>query len=224
MAKLKNHFIAIPAGKLGNVVFKSRKGVPYISLRPDKYRIRNTAYRRKVSENFLFAARFCSALNRNTLLKSLWQTPYETAYIQMMGCNLKKTRSGSAFENLSLVPVQGSFEPVVAGISMNNEFLDISFNAFGNKIGINDIWISLQGVLCLENPLDPENKPFCFLSLNSGDSIVLHNEPMLFRTKFSDNETDLIKGYGSRKILIDLITKDKNGNPQKFSMNIFREI
>lgn len=224
MASLKNNFIAVPAGKLGNVVFKSRKGVPYIALKPDKYRIHNTEHRKKVSEGFLFASVFCSALNRNIMLKSAWKTSEETAYVNMMSCNLKKIRSGAFFEELSLIPFQGCFEPVVTGININNEFLEFSFDAFGNMMGIKDIWISLQGVLCLENPADPENKTFCFLSLNGGDQIILPGEPMLFRIKFSDIELERINSSISKKILINLITKDRDGRAMKFSVNIFREI
>jgi hypothetical protein len=220
MARIKKSFFVIPSGKVGNVVFKCRKGVPYIAAMPSHYTIPDTDYYRKSVNSFSFAIGFSSALNKIKLIREIWVTPQDSAYERMLSCNMKKLRQGRLFEELSLVPQRNFFEAASSEVVFNDGSLFVTFEPVGGALSDADRWISMQGVICLENPVEINSKPYKFISFTSGDYRTEYNSPHTFEALFSGQELSLLENYNSKKIILNLITKSIKGETRKVSNTI----
>lgn len=217
MARIKRSFLVIPSGRVGDVVFKSRKGTPYIASRPSHYTIPDTDYYRRSVNSFSFAIGFCSALNKLRLIREMWITPQDSAYERMLSCNMKKLRSGLSFEDLSLVPERNFFEAAVSEVLFNDGSLFVTFAPLGGVLTEADRWISMQGVICLENPVEINSRPYKFISFTSVDYRIIFDSPMTFEALFTSAELELMKNYTSKKVLLNLISKNMKNEVRKSS-------
>jgi len=217
MAKIKKSFLVIPSGRVGDVVFKSRKGTPYIASRPSHYTIPDTDYYRRSVNSFSFAIGFSSALNKIKLIREMWVTPQDSAFERMLSCNMKKLRQGGLFEELSLVPERNFFDAAASEVLFNDGSLFVTFEPVGGALSDADRWISMQGVICLEGPVEINEKKIKFISFTSGDYRTELNSPMIFEAPFTSSELELIKNYTSKKVLLNLISKNMKNDVRKSS-------
>ena len=224
MAKLHNGLFQDIHGRVGELIFKKWRGVRYVITRPSTYTVKQTPYHIKSVSDFKFSSGFTAALNKIEVFKYLWNTAERPANVMIMGSALKIMRNGGTFKDLALLPAQGGFCPVEREIYLTGSIFGIVFEPAGTLLNMHDCWISLQGVLCLSNPQDAGGRSFCFIPVNGGHLAADPASEMLFEIKFTDMERDLINSYSDKKILLNLITKKRNGEVCRYSVNIYREL
>lgn len=145
----------------------------------------------------------------------------------MMSCNYKKLQTGSLFSQISLVPSEELFPVQVISSEMNEKRFKVKYEVltFVDKYNLmGNLKISLQGVLFLEDPVDQsEKEKILFIPLHSGDSNTSYTDQMEFEIMFNSVEEPKIKKYNSKKILVNLITKNTMGEVNRISQNCYLE-
>ncbi len=79
--------------------------------------------------------------------------------------------------------------------------------------------VSLQGIVELLNPADPENKPYKFFPVVSPDYPFTPYADITFSINFSSQDIELLKQYTERKILFNLAYKETGGKVLGFTGN-----
>jgi hypothetical protein len=223
MAKVKKNFLAIPAGKVGDVVFKTWKGEPYVATKPSGYRKKDTEHHGKVSSAFLLNNGFCSTLNKISTIKAAWNDAENNAYRNMNSCNLKKLRNGGSFETLSLLPFEPDFELPLMEVDFSERKLVVTPETYPGIFSAGEKYLSLHGILFLEDPVDKNNEAYSYIPINSSIQNI-NDDGLIVENIFFSADTEVIKMYRSRKVLLNFSVKDKNGELVKFSKTIFRDL
>jgi hypothetical protein len=220
MAKVKGFFLNI-SGKMGDMVIRERDGKQHAYLYEKSNKPRSKNVQRSNGKMGL-SVPFSSAVNKIRTLKTAWKNSAvegKDAYRKMISLNIKKAKPGYDISDCLLVPVIEKFETEITLIEFSENNLKVRTGIYPGKI-IGNKRISVQGVLQLTEPADKYPDEFIFIPVFTSDKDFVKDMPMEFESTFSSQDSQLIKVYKTRKLLLNICLKDLQGEPELFSKEV----
>jgi hypothetical protein len=214
MALLKNAIFGFPAGKAGDIVFKTRNGKPYFSLRPSFVRRKESEAYRKTKEDFAFTAGLSSAMYGIKIFRDEWG-----AFNRLMRSNYSVIKENATVEKILLTPGGGEFSLRLNNFCLYEDYIESEIARFDDTYPYGTR-VSLQGIMHLTNPADVYLKKDSFINLVSKDYDYI-NSAAEIRIIFSSEDMEKIKRYASKRILLNAAIKYHPKERRKFSGSIY---
>jgi hypothetical protein len=210
MSLLKNIFFGFPSGKIGDLVFKKRNGKVYISRLPE-FKKKPGELVVKNRDAFAVCNTFASALIKISLFRRCWsdsKIKAESGYLKIMKVNLKEFCMDENHRFI-LIPGDYEFSAEIKDYSLDNHKLSITFYPPDVKKSCRKI--SVQGVIELTQPADIYNKKIRFIPVYSDDHTLKDGEEFTLGRTFLSAETEIMKSYLDKKLIINAAAKDDKG-------------
>ena len=128
MATVKKQLLGVPRGKVGDLLFKNRKGKSYLAPMPKKYKVTDCIDAIKNRSRFGVVSQFASAVNDSAYLKPLWNRKNlrgKSPYTKCLGYNYPFTKGVGPWRRSNITPhnINISFSSVV----LTKDSVDINF-------------------------------------------------------------------------------------------------
>jgi hypothetical protein len=217
MAQLKNVVFGFPTGKAGDLVFKVRDGKPYFSLKPAEYIRKDEERWKKNKEDFAFSSALSSAIYDINILRNKWEN-----FNRIMKVNYPIVKENASIENVLLTPSGGEFPLVFNNFIFTEENITAELNAFEYQFPYGTR-ISLQGVMHLSDPEDDNLKKNTFIPVVSKD-YDYNNAAITVNIIFNSQETEKIKKYSGKEIILNAAVKLHPGREVRFSESVFSRV
>lgn len=142
MATIKKQVLGIPTGKVGDLLYKNRRGKSYLAAMPGKYKKTKSPGAVKNRSRFGVLSRFASAVNDSPFLKPLWNLkslPGKSPYTKCFKYNSAFSKSNYAWSMAIITPrslhikiesVELNPSSVNIGFRFNNDTTEIFSNPF----------------------------------------------------------------------------------------------
>lgn len=222
MGELNKTTLGRVRGLVGDVVFRQRDGVNYVSSRPGEYPETTDPVILARRDKFKLTLKFASSINSIDYLREMWK-PYSPAkgigYNTMVRTNYAYINKGVISERASLVPVRG-FAVNITSMDLSSTELKAALEALGTGTGINESVernIYLAAIVHFSNPVVEADKSYEFISLLSVPQSIDLVNPLNFSILLDSVEGQIFKAYQTNKIFATLFTVDANDKPAHFS-------
>jgi hypothetical protein len=189
LAELKQSVIGKLSGKLGNVVFRQLNGKTFISVRPVKYKPTKSELAANVRSGFVQINLFASTINKDPILKSIWQVTKinaRSAYTKILKANLEISPKTGVNKNNIIVPKNNIF--LKSDLIYNKNILKISYdqNSINKNLGL---FTELNCFILLfySEPIHSKLDPFNVVLLNSNNYSIGVNK-IVFSLKNIKNQ------------------------------------
>lgn len=223
MSQLHNSILGTPSGKVGNLVFRRRRGKVFIyttSIPVDRpFSEAETANQNK----FVFLRRAAACIDQEYFLKGLWNNctlPGGIGFERHMKSNAP-LYNNLDISKLKLVPVE---EPIPAGLMeslLEEKVLRVVTGPISAGYArAKDLKISAHGMMLISGEA-ANHLPYLFIPLTSEEDSFLDGSAYTFHMPVKSDQFDL---YSERSFAVCLIIKDENGAPLKYSVNLAAEV
>ena len=213
--------IGFITGKLGDLVFKKRGGINYITKAPRPHKPTKDPVVKERRSKFAWVGKFASAVSSIPILKAIW-IPESSRSVSPFNKIFKQIYRHIIGAGISGVP---NFVPL-GSISLNDSAI-----IFGKKSIIVEIdlpktagidpkvetSVLAAGIMVLTDPLEEQFPNDIFMPVQSAKIPVVLNDTSLF--KISLTGLDLIKSshYRTKKVWLTLVTINASGKPVHYS-------
>jgi hypothetical protein len=209
------------SGKIGNLIYTIKKGQQFVRTVPDFSKRVVPDKMKKGMDCFSLAGSFNSAVYKIPVFMENWQKARikcTSTINKIMKINypILKVNEDISFLKLTadndIHPVtleQFSFTPV----KISAQFITPV------KAGLSTL-ASLQGIIYLTHPADTNMKPYCFIPFSTKNYEYTPGETFSLSTSISSVSSEIIKGYGSWKIMMNLAFKYEQGIVVCFSKTV----
>jgi hypothetical protein len=210
------------SGTVGDVLFRQRNGMNYVSARPTSYTPSNDADAVARRKKFAFACKLASNIISISPLKTLWTSAAESgqsAYNKIVSTNYKFVAVDSVTDQTFLVPDLG-FGVTTTSITVSASSIQLVTEAIGNNAGIDlttEKFIQLAAILSLSDPVDETVDDYCVIPLTSSGLKLGLDAAVTAIATMSSQQTQLYNKYNTHKALLSLVTLDVDGNPLHYS-------
>lgn len=225
MAELRKTVLGKVSGAIGDIVFRERDGMNYISTRPSSFIPGTDPASIARRQRFAMAAKTSVSINRIPELKVLWGTAAPSGvnpYNYIFKTNYRFVSSVSISDLLQLVPGYG-FGVNVPDSTVDRAQIAITMDLIGDKAGIDMLLepnIIMASVVFLSTPLDESVGPYAFLNAVSPAQVTNLEEPLNFTAEFTNQQSTLFDKYQSVKTFIAILTLDTDGKPVHYSSTV----
>lgn len=220
MANLNKKGLGNVKGALGDLVFKERYGKIYIATRPESYTTPQDPKSNTIRGKFRFSIKLFAALGKILWFKIIWKNsniPGDINSNKMFKVNSSRITDDFDISNILLIPLEDGFKAEVTEVVFNNEKLELSVAPLAEDSGIKNYKkVSLQGLIYLRDG----KEPYQFVPVVSDDIESEFGEQIKFTIRFSPLQKTIISSAGKRNFVLNIFTKDDQGEPHSVSMNI----
>ena len=225
MAKLKKNTLGEPTGKVGGLVFKSRKGKPYIATEPVFVNPRQSPLVIESNNKFRFFAKLTPEISDNPRLRSIWEASDvkgDTARHKIFSLNHKLLDESRDLTNFKLVPLDILFPVELTETEYGVNLLTLTFAPFEPT----DSWktfptISAQGVVrYFDRKSEGYESDYFIQKVSSMPVQYIPGESHTFSMDWNSN-SDIT--YNRKQFCITLILDDHDGIPSACSVNVMVE-
>lgn len=217
MARIISPIIGNISGKLGNLVFKKRGNITYISKLPQFRRIPTDQATIDRKKKFAGVGKIATAINSSPLLKALW-IPGSTKLLSPYNKIFKNLFK--LFPDLALAPEFG-FSLTECSVTFGKSAIFVEAGFSNRKVGLDlavEKSVLAAGILSLSDPVEENPLKEIFLPVRS-DKLPLQSEnnsggfiiPLIGIDKIYYDR------YKTKKASICLITLDNSDKPVHYS-------
>ncbi len=223
MARFKKIMFGMPIGKLNGLVFKVRKGKPYICTEPIYNSFTDSPVVHENNSKFGFFAPLTSAIQRDYFLRQIWEgtkVKGDTPRHKIQHINWHIIDSARNLDNLKLVPFENLFQPGIPETVFGEELLTLTFPPFGiNYKQKTYPLISAHGILYWHSrkPEAPTGKSHFFQDVCSARIPYRNGEEHIFEIDWDPMAQSV---FTSKQFCLTLILEDKVGKPSICSANV----
>ncbi|MFA5011951.1 MAG: hypothetical protein WC644_08320 [Ignavibacteria bacterium] len=128
MATIKKQLLGVPRGKVGDLLFKNRKGKSYLAPMPRKYKVTNCIDAINNRSRFGVASQFASAVNHSAYLKPLWNVKNlrgKSPYTKCLGYNYPFTKGLGTWRLSLITPHNINID--FSSVNLTKDSIDINF-------------------------------------------------------------------------------------------------
>lgn len=226
MAILNNPPNGNISGSCGDLVYRTVGKRTIICTKPGK---------RKKSENpeviarcdkFGLANKLFGAVGRVTWFKRIWTSSRikGSNYInKMFTYSFKKIGGEYDIDNLPLLPIDSGFEVLQHSIERDGHKLILTAEISSEQTGIKSQYIpeiSAQGIIYFNSPIDPTDNKMEVCSVVSGNVQLKTDSFMTFELDVNSAEASFFESYNYNRIILNLMIKNIEGEPQNASVNL----
>lgn len=225
MASLTQSVLGKVSGRVGDLVFRQRDGLNYISVRPRSFIPGTDQASIDRREKFRFAGKLAAVINDLPDLQNVWENhdPSNTPYQNMVKENYPYVDPAGTAGSFKLVPGTG-FGTTTTLLTVSSAEIQAEINPLGTNKGIDlaeEVSAKLISLICLGNPVDIYSPKNQFIKVESEEIPLQLASALVFSMPLMDQDTDLYNAYQSRDAYFVLVTLDADGNVIHFS-NTFR--
>lgn len=222
MAKLKNKILGKVSGSLGDITFRQRNGINYLSMRPAKYNTPSDEESVKRRSKFRLAVKLASAVNSIKLLKNIWSESVpngSSVYNFLVQEYFRILNIESLHEDVNLTPGYGFAAEAVTVTQTDNQ-ISVTASAIGVNAGIDigaEPKIDLVAIMFLTLPTKTSLEPAQFIPIEFPEIDTVLNSQLNFTYSVSSQLAGLMSGYGQQQLLFALTTLDESKKPAHYS-------
>jgi len=226
MGRLKNTILGDITGKVGNFVFRVKGKKSYLYERPKKVRVSQKQEAKEARSKFTPLSKFASFINSIPELKYFWK---KTDIVASSAYHKISKENYAAFlYNRPTVNnrITTGFKGCAGGDPVTLSEIDksgIRIEAFLRMEEFipkkEETEVSAIAVICFYNPIKRWGKYFVFDKIIKDNIEIQIDELFEIRLPFTE---ELLKKYYSFRnsiLYFTFITKDKTGNPIRFTLN-----
>jgi hypothetical protein len=219
MARIINGLIK---GKLGNRIYRIKNGRQFVSAVPDFSNRILSDKTKKGIECFSMTGSLNSAVLKTPVFKEHW----DGLKMNFKGNSISKMMKVNYSilkikEDVSFLKLVNSYDlhPVrLEGFTFSP--LEISANFLTDKKAGISTQASLQGVIYLMNPTDPFMRQYQFIPFSTKNMEYVPGEVFSLRALLPSASSEIIKNYGSWKVIMNLAFKVEQGSVVCFSETV----
>jgi hypothetical protein len=221
MARLIKHLLGIPNGKIGPLMFKIRKGTPYIAMAPVKSTKPRSAKSIETNKKFGFVSSLAKSLSDDFFINMLWEKTEikgETVRHKIISVNLSLVDADRNIDNIKIVPSDDLFEAVLLNAETEEHFVRLTFAPF--NIPQSELFypeISANGIMHMFNPVVEEDAAHYFSHIQSAAAPYTKGSSHTIIIPFNRS---MMSRYNAWKIHVTLILENLNRAPEKCSGNV----
>ncbi|MDR3608939.1 MAG: hypothetical protein P4L27_00070 [Ignavibacteriaceae bacterium] len=221
MAQLFNPILGNPSGKLGNMVFRVRKGASFIAGRPSKrtspLKEAETAYRAK----FALVQKIARGINSIGSLKEVWPsaTGRGSKCNEIFQVNYKIIDTAANLASVLVAPIFG-FNAPNAVLTAGATGIHLVTDALGVGLGVDtsvEKYILTAGIVVLSNPIMENITANQVISFQS----IRHNLDLIngidHTADFAGGTLEMYNGYTTKKVFACLVTLNDSGKAIRYS-------
>jgi hypothetical protein len=225
MAELRKTVLGKISGAIGDIVFRERDGLNYISTRPNSFMPGSDPVSVARRERFALAVKTSVSINKIPELKFLWSTVKpagKSVYNYIFKSNYKFISSTEVTDLLKIVPDNG-FGVSLTGNTVNNTSVEAIVSPLGVKSGINlvtETQLKMACIVFLSNPVDESVGAYSLLSLVSENVPMTLTNPVTFNAELTSQQSLIFDKYQTYKVFIAVLTLGALGNPVHYSNSV----
>ncbi len=195
MARFIPGVLGTPIGKLNNQVFRQMNGKIFVSNRPEKFNISQTAKAKASRNSFGLVVKFAKLITSSPELSGCWkQAKIEgtSAYHRVIKHNLSLTKDGLLTKNNIICPT--GFDMKSDVLTLENHQLTFKLVLDNSLNGKNYNSLNIYNILFLYQPSTKKTK-YDFLINNTIYLTDKKEKEIQFSVNFSKSEKILFKNY-----------------------------
>jgi hypothetical protein len=225
MAELKKKVLGQVTGAVGDMVFRERYGLNYISTRPTSFMPGMDPASIARRGRFALTAKTSVSINRIAELKALWSAAApsgKSGYNYIFQSNYAFISPSDVTDLLKIVPDNG-FGITITGNTINNTSVQAVIGPLGIKAGINATLEAELMMTCVEflsDPIDESVGAYSLLSLTSGKVPTTLTDPITFDADLTSQQSLVFDKYQTYKVFIAVLTLDATGKPVHYSSSV----
>jgi hypothetical protein len=227
MAEIKGGPLGKFSGAVGSITGRIRHGKNIIAAKPSSYT------QPMDEESILRRDKFkCDALFSKTItnlddLKYFWNHKIVgdmNAFNLVLQTNYKFLVNNCPSSGNIIVPPLG-FPIASVSMELTASSLNVTLAAIGNADLFNpeiDHSIKLYSVIYLSSPVDAEQDPYYFISLESAKATFQTTGELTFTIPLNAAEVPVLAKYSAKHFYAAAGTLDENELPQKYSITLYK--
>jgi hypothetical protein len=214
MAKIKNQVIS---GKLGNVIYKTFNGKPYVIAAPEIKESQSEAHL-DCKQAFGICGKLGASMSKIKVLRDHWEKSDVDAYsVRNKFSKINYTRI-LRLKNLSGVTLIYDSNPHPVNLTEYN-FSPDGLTCMFKVSPVNNTCkeISMQGIVYLADPKEPGCDKYLSFPFVSANYTPVNGEDYTISARFTSQDAEKVKIYNIKNILLNLAFKNMQGEAEKFS-------
>ena len=222
MAKIRKQVLGKVSGAIGDLTFRVKNGMGFISTRPNSFTPGNDLASISRRLRFSTAVKYAKSVNDLASLRTIWKqykSPQQSAFNYIMKYNYHAVLPDDISGSVSMVPEIG-FSVGIDSSAIQQHSITVKINPIGDYSGIDPVLetkIQLSCVAFFKSPVSDEFSPFHFLSLLSEEESISLTDPIDFTIALADQQSQLFSQYNTHKLFFAFVTHDPTGKPIHFS-------
>ena len=225
MAQLRKTVLGKVSGTVGDIVFRERDGMNYLSTRPNSFMpgIDPASVARR--QRFALTSKASVSINMIPELKILWSTAAPSgvsSYNYIFKINYPFLSLMGVSNLLKIVPDNG-FGITLTEHTVSNTSVHAVISPIGIKTGINTVIETSLKMICVEflsNPIDESVGAYSLVSLVSTEMPITLTNPVTFDADLTSQQSLLFDKYQDYKVFIALVSVDSQGKPIHHSSSV----
>lgn len=226
MGRLKNTILGDVTGKVGNIVFRVKGKKSYIYASPKKVKVSQKQEAKEARSKFTPLSKFASFINSIAELKYFWSN----SDIKASSTYHKISKANYSAFLYNRPTINNRITTGFIGCAGGNPVTLSTLNKSGIRIEAflnmkefipleEETEVTAVAVICFYNPIKRWGKYFVFDKIIKDNIEIQIDE--LFEIRLPFTEELLNNYYSFRKSILyfTFITKDKNGQPIRFTQN-----
>ncbi len=211
MAKLKNKYFGELKGKLGDVVFRQKGKINYVSQVPRNYKTPLSPDYYDRINTFTLSTKFASVVYSIYEMKTIWfnNAPNHHSLFNIL---VSKIYSVARYPDLRLkikITPERGFSVKLKMLNLNENNIEFNFEPIGVNSGLNlseHTKVKLISVLWLFDPYDKTIPEFDFIKVASDISNLSLTDNLVFNIGFYPSQSSLLSIYKKCRIYSTIVT------------------
>ena len=224
MAQLFDKILGSPSGRLGDMVFRRKKGGNIIAKQPtprsSSPKLSEIAFRAK----FALTGKIAAGINSNALIKAVWPrgTGKGSKFNEIFQKNNKDITTADDLGAIEVVPATG-FDVAHAVVTAGATGIHVVTDALGIGLEIDtniEKYIVAEGIVILQTPTAANVDALRVLPFKTTQHNLDLINPVDLTCTFNAANQKIYDEYTDRKVYGCILTLDDLGNPIKFSSTL----